>query len=305
MGDIEHAMFNIHYYILHAFQSGKPLPAIETDLRVYIAQMKEFEKGRMEIPCRLLWQVVLNLIGRSEHACALTGLAMDEDEFLKNLSHEKYYLNHYQAYKSQLYAWFGHHECGAEQAMARGALHTLLPGSPVAVTDSFYRAISLFAMARKTKKRKYLRPAKKCLATIKDWSKQGNCNVYHFLPFLEAELAAYHGRLNVAEKNYKLAIQMASRAGFAQDAALANERYGEFLLQDVCNREAAAVHLRQAVSLYREWGAVRKIELLQTKYYDLFPLPVQIEVSENIDLASSHIGPVDLSARGSSSAIEP
>lgn len=287
MGDTEHAMANINYYILLAFQSGKPLPAIEADLRIYTAQIKEFGKGLLEIPLRLLWQVVLNLTGQSEHSCSFTGEAMDEDYFLKNLSHQKYYFNHYQGYQTYLYALFGHHERGADQAMTRGALHTLLPGSPVAVTDTFFRAISLLAMGRKTKKRKYIRPAKKCLATIKAWSQQGNPNVCHFQSFLEAEMAAYRGRSDVAEEKYQSTILVASRAGFVQDAAFANERYGEFLLYDVCDQQKAVYRLQAAVSLYREWGALRKVKLLERKYADVLMPPVQILVGESEDVSDS------------------
>merc|ERR1712118_577300 len=111
-------------------------------------------------------------------------------------------------------------------------------------------------------KHKYTRPVKKCLATIKSWAQQGNCNVCHFQSFLEAEMAAYHGRVKIAEEKYQSTILIASRAGFIQDAALANERYGEFLLQDADDQRRARFRLRKAVSLYREWGALRKVDIL-------------------------------------------
>ena len=141
------------------------------------------------------------------------------------------------------------------------------------MTDMFLKGISLFAMARKTRKRKYTNLAKKSLASIKDWAEKGNPNVKHCESLLEAELAALNGRKHVAKKHYEVAAILAGRGGFVRDAALANERYGEFLLEDMCDREDAAFRFQEAIKLYLEWEARAKAELLSAKYGYLWSTP--------------------------------
>jgi hypothetical protein len=51
---------------------------------------------------------------------------------------------------------------------------------------------------------------------------------------------------------------------------LANERYAEFLLHDVCNRSEAKFCLEDALRYYLVWGASRKAELLHAKYANLW-----------------------------------
>jgi hypothetical protein len=126
----------------------------------------------------------------------------------------------------------------------------------------FLICISLFAMARKTRERKYTNLAKKSLASIKDWAEKGNPNVVHCKSLLEAELAALNGRQHAAKKHYEVAAMLAGRGGFVRDAALANERYGEFLIEDESDREEAAFRFQEASKLYLEWEARAKAGLL-------------------------------------------
>ena len=54
-----------------------------------------------------------------------------------------------------------------------------------------------------------------------------------------------------------------------QDAAVAKERYGDFLLCDMKDEEAAAYAIRKAVGLFTEWGAIAKVDQLSEKYSTL------------------------------------
>jgi hypothetical protein len=64
--------------------------------------------------------------------------------------------------------------------------------------------------------------------------------------------------------DYKAAIRFAGHRGILHDRALANGRLGEFLLQ--CgNCEEANYRFEKAATLYSEWGAESKVELLTDK----------------------------------------
>ena len=102
---------------------------------------------------------------------------------------------------------------------------------------------------------------------------KGNPNVGHCKSLLEAELAALNGRKHLAKKHYEVAAMLAGRGGFVRDAALANERYGEFLLEDLPDQEEAAFRFQEAIKLYLEWEAQAKAELLSAKYGYLWSPP--------------------------------
>jgi predicted ATPase len=298
-GDTESAMWAIYHYILIAFQAGRSLVALEADCRVYLKQMQEFKRYKISSMCRLTWQMMLNLIGPSENTTVSTGEAMDQEECLEGAARS---MNHHllamlQVHQHALYAIFGEHELGADLAISKGGdLAKQMPGckydaslssdlldsvlhhgresnqnvflivGPAVWMDMFLKGISLFAMARKTRERKYTNLAKKSLASIKDWEEKGNPNVRHCESLLEAELAALNGRKHVAKKHYEVAAKWAGRGGFVRDAALVNERYGEFLLEDMSDQEEAAFRFQEAIKLYLEWEARAKAKLLFAKY---------------------------------------
>ena len=94
--------------------------------------------------------------------------------------------------------------------------------------------------------------------------RQGNVNVKHYLPLLEAEEAAYNG--NDATRLYGEAISMAKISGFQHNAALASERFGEYLLHDLNDERRAMTYIRDAAQYYSAWGSDYKAHLLEEKY---------------------------------------
>lgn len=129
---------------------------------------------------------------------------------------------------------------------------------------NFLRGVALYAMARSTKKRKYLRHAKKVRAKVGGWLKAGNPNVIHFYPLLCAEQAALDKKKEEAKKHYVDAIVLSARTGHIQYAALANERYADFCRNELFNEDEATFRIGEAIRYYQEWGAYSKVERLQS-----------------------------------------
>jgi tetratricopeptide (TPR) repeat protein len=208
----------------------------------------------------------------SENPLILSGDAIEcEDAFIVKVQPDhtpRNYL-HLLIFKSFMCSFYGNHELGAKLALERGDAYLKKNGSVLVMSDFFHQAISLFAMCRKTKKRKYIKRAKKITATIKSWAKKGNPNVNHFIMFLGAERAALNGKHKEARILYSQAISTASRTGFQQDAALGSERFGEFLLHDLGDKERAISQLKDAIRLYTNWGAIYKADTLRQRYSNL------------------------------------
>ena len=264
----------IQNYIAFSSLSGRSLKSLEADCSIYSKQMKEFKQLLTFESTLPFWQSALNLMGLSENTTLLQGEAvLDPEEFL-NRRDTPILVALMQGQQSRLYVIFGDHKKGANLSMTNCC--DISKVSPSFMTALFYGGISCFEMARKTKERKYKKHAKKIHSTIKSWVRKGNPNVMHYDRLFDAEKAALGGKSKEAEKHYQSAVTIAARGGFVHDAALANERYGEFLLRDMSDQQEAAFRFEQAIKFYSEWGALKKVELLREQYSNFWPQPIEI-----------------------------
>ena len=79
-GDIESGLYGLHFFLTISLVSGKPLEGIEQDCQIYSLQMEELGMQFSLINLKIIWQVVLNLMGKSENTTVLAGDAMNEEE---------------------------------------------------------------------------------------------------------------------------------------------------------------------------------------------------------------------------------
>jgi hypothetical protein len=128
--------------------------------------------------------------------------------------------------------------------------------------ETFHRGVALYAMARRTKKRKYKTAAKGILKIIATWVKSGNPNVRHYHALLMAEQAALDMKHKEAESLYKDAVVLSARTGHMHHAGLINERYSDFLLQVLGDEEEATFRRGEAIRFYEDWGAHAMVDRL-------------------------------------------
>lgn len=250
------------------------------DGRVYSRQMDELDKTKQATYINLIWQVCENLAGRAlEDPLILTGSAMDEEDYTQraNSGKAQHLLPLLVSNRMILYGYMGAYEKGADLALQYGDLSKEIPGSPLVAMSLCLNALCCFDVARRRKSRKYKHAALKFFQKIKGLVNQGNPNMQHWVTLLRAESTVLHGKsLFRAKNDYESAIALASRFGFNQDAALACERYGEFLWQEMDDKEGGVYQLQQAVRRFCEWGAFGKVKLLEKKIVDLCAKPEEI-----------------------------
>jgi hypothetical protein len=200
-------------------------------------QMEEPKMEQALVSCLLLWRTVLELMGRSQE---VTELEESHNAFNEAENDNKLVAALLEMHRTLLLGYSGQHEAGAYVALAKGdRLASQMPVKPLIMAETFLRGLSLFAMARKRKKRKYKKEASRILAKIRNWVEQGNPNMRHYETLLEAESAALNGKKYVAMKHYEYAVIISARGGFVQDAAIASERFGEFMLDEMNDKEEA------------------------------------------------------------------
>jgi predicted ATPase len=260
-GNIEYAMWCLNgYHYTYPYQMGKPLTSIDASSLKLISQMEDLRQNDQALLSRIWSQFVLNLMGYSENRLLLKGTVFNPEDFVFQ-THVQVSMHAFM--QADLYMFFGEYELAADSALARGNdFCKSLNAHSLCMLETFHRGVALYAMARRTKKRKYKIPAQRIRKTVGKWVESGNPNVKHYYSLLSAEDAAMKGRRRAAETHYKEAIRSAARTGHLHHAGLFNERYADFLRHDRKDVDEAKYRIGEAIRWYREWGAVPKVEML-------------------------------------------
>jgi len=273
MGDVESAMWNVAMYLCSSIVAGKALKPLAVDYIAYTEQMETLKQDLILHQTLPLAQAVLNMVGDSEDPLKLSGSVMVEEDYLVMIESAEARVTsslHLQIFKNIMCNFFGDFEQGAKLALERGDEYEKKNGSPLAMLDTLHQGISLYAKARETKEKRYVKAAKKVKKKVATWLKKGNVNVMHYIPFLEAEDAALEGRSDSAAKLYPRAIASAARSGFQHNAALASERFAEYLLHDLKESDRAGQYFQDSIRYYTDWGSDYKAEILRKKYSHLW-----------------------------------
>jgi hypothetical protein len=260
---------------------GSSLERLEADATLYLTQMEELKRDQSIKLTRLLRQVLLNLLGRDnqDDPTRLYGEAGEKDD-LELARNDPFWIAGVRLYQGILDTYFDEHTRQADILVEFG--HDYLAkahvASPNIVFDTYLKGVSCFAAARQTRKRKYARLAQICRSKIKKWLDMGNPNVMHYDSLLDAEAMALKGKRFAAIKHYEVAILLAARSGYQQDAAFASERLGEFQLSAMNDVEEGSYRLRESIKYWASWGAMGKVADLERKYPNFLRPPQPTEI---------------------------
>ena len=119
-------------------------------------------------------------------------------------------------------------------------------------------------------RRQYLREGQNMIRFIKKYALWCPANFLGTKILLQAELASVKRQKEKAMGLYICAIAFAkdNRSLFVQ--ALANERSGKFCFKTLQRPREAVSYFSQALSVYTEWGAHRKVDHLSSELKDIF-----------------------------------
>ena len=225
------------------------------------------------------WQFILNLQDPQANKHIMHGAVVSEEEYLEHYNASKggpttYEQHQLARFRLQAAFWFNQHELVVE-IMEFDNYHNF--GLDDHFPSCFYNAIvysycalSCLSAAHKNRSQasKLKKQAKKFLKKIKEWVKKGNPNCQTHESLIEAELASLEGDAHLAKKNFEVAILLAGRWGHLNDHALSYQRHGDHCLR-VGNNDEAAYNYKRALELYREWGALAIVDMLESEHGDL------------------------------------
>jgi len=249
---------------------------IEADMILYAKQMKDLKREQATKLTKVMRQFFLNLTGRDnqEDPTSFSGEAMTEEDLEKSRL-EDFWNAGVTVYHGVLFTYFGEHAKQADFMIKHGHDYFAKAhvASPNIMIDTYMKGVSLFAVARQTGKKKYARLGQVCRTKVRNWLEKGNPNVKHYDSLLDAEFLAFKGRLFQAIKQYEVAILLSAQGGYQHDAALASERMAEFHIEVMKDLDVGTYRLHEAVTYWRSWGAMAKVEHLENKYADLLRRP--------------------------------
>eukprot|EP00980_Cylindrotheca_fusiformis_P020475 scaffold7525_cov142-Cylindrotheca_fusiformis.AAC.1 len=189
-GDTVFAMWNLFlHHIFLPYAMGKRLGPILEQCPKLLSQMEEVSQPEQANNLRSYWQMMLNLASAPALADShklegriFSAWAFDGDSALQ--------LATIHLCQGELLVFYDI-EAAATRAIKHGdKLEKLSLSIFHNMFETFHRAIALFAMARRTKKRKYRTNANKLARRIEGWLRSGNPNVGHYHMALLAEQAA-------------------------------------------------------------------------------------------------------------------
>lgn len=168
--------------------------------------------------------------------------------------------------EGELVFWHEDYEVSAQRALKVGETHAKIgPAIFLNQIESFHRAAALYAAAIKTKKRKYRSAANKIRKRLGKLVQYGNTTVHYYHMFLTAEQLSLEKRVREAQMKYEQAIMVVGRLGHLHHLGLLNERYSDFLSRDLSLEKESRFHLEKAIGYYMEWGAVHKVQALESR----------------------------------------
>ncbi|MBT1696429.1 AAA family ATPase [Fulvivirgaceae bacterium PWU4] len=256
-------ILNTHQLNLHIL-SGLPLHDImkleleethpEVELTYYITH---YQKNLIKF---LIGESTIFSIPRLQPSWLAAKFTIQEEKFYRNHVWARYYL---------LFGYYGLAENAAREADANRKLQE---GSPMLPANYmiWFLAITQHWFNYKADRQKALRPVLGVILAKMDlWRTHAPENYSSYWWLLNAELMRIENKQEQALQHYNDAMNTAG-SNIYQSAMIAEFRF-KYLLTNPGRRKEAQSALLQAQDLYRQWGAVAKVNQLAQQYRAMMP----------------------------------
>lgn len=291
-GDVNNACYCASFYSNYIFLSGEPLESVESKQSQYIQMLVNYKSEFMISQAKVGAQVVLNLQGKTDNPCLLTGEKFNEETMLPALRESQNNLVIFIVYlcKSWLNYLFKDYGKSAENAITASNYSEAAMGMMYVPIHNFYYSLSLLALyptASKIEQKKHLKKVASLQKKMKHWAVNSPGNYQHKYDLVEAEQARVLGQYEKAAVYYDLAVKGASNNEYIHEAALANELAAEFYL--ACDRKKVAlIYLIDAYYGYIHWGATAKVKHLESEYPMSLPPASVAKFSDDRTITSTN-----------------
>lgn len=267
-GDLRSAGFACFMHCVNRYCAGLELTSIAKDAFAFCNQMKKYQQS-LQLKYLLFFQrEVLELMGRQGELSTFLENVEDDEEFESFMKRDGDVngLNHYWLFSVEVRFRLGDLESALEFA-EKSWRNKGASGFFVSNTGTLlFSALTALEAWKKRRKRRHWRMFRKCHKELGTWLEKGNLNTRHVVLLLDAELAAMKKQKpDKVRSMYESSISLASRCGFVHHSALANERAGQYFLEQ--NDKYWAEHyLTSSHELYTDWNGTAKVEQMEATY---------------------------------------
>ncbi|GAA6616636.1 AAA family ATPase [Scytonema sp. NUACC26] len=274
-GDLEFAGYAACIACCRAFCAGEELNQLEQRTATYSKAIRQIRRENPSNWTSVLWQTVLNLLGRSNNPSDLTGSVYDEGTAIACAiavqdGQEVYYF--YLCKVILCYLFEEYHQAAQAGIVARQYSEEQR-AITVAALFRFYHSLVLLSRlveGSSSEKAAWLSCVNTNQEKLQEWADYAPMNYLHKFHLVEAEKARVFGQFLEAEEFYEQAIAGAAEHEFIQEEALAYELAAKHYLARG-RKKIAQTYMKEAHYCYERWGATAKVKDLETRYPQLFP----------------------------------
>ena len=273
-GDIEFALISSITGAANAFVLGHDLHSLETNLANYNQKAGEFNQTPILSMGSIYQQAASNLMNPCAAPWLLEGDIYSENEILQfhEDSGDESSLANLFIVKMFLAVLFGRTDHALNFSReARVRLNSVVSSPAVSFFILYETLAAIMALETHRSRREEIELRFRIRMNrrrLRKWAHHAPENVLHSYHLIQAELARGAGDVPAALDHFDRAIALAEQNGYLKEHAFANERFGRFHLA-ANKRELALFYLRQARASYVRWGAVTKVEALDTEFVEL------------------------------------
>ncbi|MBE9011511.1 AAA family ATPase, partial [Pseudanabaenaceae cyanobacterium LEGE 13415] len=304
VGDLDAAAFGLHNYCMYSYYVGKELMPLAQEIATYTEAIVQLKQETPRSVNQMLHQAVLNLVHPSEHPSILVGESYNEILALRhyqqcndNSSICRTYIQ-----KLMLAYLFREYEQGLEYADLAVACLDSLSSDPAAVLFYFYDSLTRLAVYPNVSEDQQFHILETITANQVKLSHWANCapmNYQHKFELVEAERYRVLGQKLEAIEMYDRAIATAHQQSYLHEAAIANELAMQFYCEWEKNKLAQS-YFADAYYGYLRWGALAKVQQLETNYPQQFALLqfAKRQATSHITTSSDGISSLSSSMKG-------
>jgi predicted ATPase len=263
------------FYSFGCFIAGMNLTRVAKEINSFVVRLNAYNQVHMCCSHLNLQRTVLELMGCSENMAKFTGKYLDDEAFEKYLGRAQSKMVVFMFWMFTMQARYTLGDMASAVKYGERCWRSKPIDGAFAFSAPYVHFTALTALEewKRSHKLRYMRIFRKHYKQIQYWVSKGNPNAVHLLALLDAEKLTTRKIRKVHPDTIRTAfdsaISMATSGGFVHDAALANDRAGQYFARittDGATDGWASHYLSNAVQLYLEWGAIACVRGLETKY---------------------------------------
>lgn len=283
-GNLEYASYHLaNFHVIQFFTSPSLVPLTQ-EFETYQKPLEKLRNKHALIHVQLYHNAILELTGQTEKRAQTYALEeMDQSEkflYYGNELRMGVFLRDSQRALQAL-----------EKTMDFYAAMKAITVYEVGVILYYISLVTFSSLSKETSRKKRLENIpllKKLIARLKWYAKIAPENFINKLLLIQAEWARVLGKKQLAERLYDEAITSSQKYGFLQEEAISAELAARYHFE-VGHHKRAMLYLKEALSLYEEWGASAVVNRLKIEFEELLVKKKNVQQKEQ-NVGSVKIG---------------